>query len=342
MGQSEDVFRMTSNEMYQLPSEPSRQEEFKHIVINFILDQEERAKQLEEYMKMIITNFMQLSSEVTRGLKKIKGGGEQDEKNREDHKIPGHQVKASHLLMEFWPSIRDGGFNVGNMKVASIRDPKVKLAYWCIATTISGRKESTNRFTKIDLYYLYCIYTEGVICNIPYWLAKYIRRVREKNLIYGGMFVTRIARSFGLLTNEMRDALSVEPLPYVFKKKSLIAMRVIIELHNWVCVWPVVRADWEDDEAEEEAVGEATNEEARGSTEIYRNINQGDLQAQANWMYDNTVREFQYLSTRDNLDPHLQIDPFPWREADYPPYGYYGHMPPGYAYRPDPSHDGSS
>ncbi|GJU24497.1 hypothetical protein Tco_1163118 [Tanacetum coccineum] len=91
MGQSEDVFRMTSNEMYQLPSEPSRQEEFKHIVMNFILDQEERAKQLKEYMKMIISNFMQLSSEVTRRLKKIKGGGEQDEKIREDYKIPRHQ-----------------------------------------------------------------------------------------------------------------------------------------------------------------------------------------------------------------------------------------------------------
>ncbi|GJX02354.1 hypothetical protein Tco_0186267 [Tanacetum coccineum] len=88
-------------------------------------------------------------------------------------------VKASHLLMEFWPSIRDGGFNVGNTKVESIKDPKVKLAHRCIATTISGRKESTNRVTKIDLYYLYCIYTEGVVYNIPYWLEKYLRTVKE-------------------------------------------------------------------------------------------------------------------------------------------------------------------
>ncbi|GKC05383.1 hypothetical protein Tco_0996993, partial [Tanacetum coccineum] len=34
------------------------------------------------------------------------------------------------------------------------------------------------------------------------------------------------------------------------------------------------------------------------------------------------------MSTRDNLEPHLQIDPFPGFEADYPPYGYHGHMPP--------------
>ncbi|GKD75163.1 hypothetical protein Tco_1333445 [Tanacetum coccineum] len=37
--------------------------------------------------------------------------------------------------------------------------------------TLNG-KESTNMVTEIDIYYLYCIYTQGVIGNIPYWLAK--------------------------------------------------------------------------------------------------------------------------------------------------------------------------
>ncbi|GJU34773.1 zinc finger, CCHC-type containing protein [Tanacetum coccineum] len=69
MGRSESVFWMTTNEMYRPPSEPSCQEEFEHIVMNFILDHEKRVKQLEEYMKVIVGDFMQLSSEVTRGLK---------------------------------------------------------------------------------------------------------------------------------------------------------------------------------------------------------------------------------------------------------------------------------
>ncbi|GKB89009.1 hypothetical protein Tco_0961281 [Tanacetum coccineum] len=71
MGRSEDVFGISSDIMYQLPLEPSRQEEFDHIVMNFILDQEERVKQLEEYMEVIMGDFMQLSSEVTRRLKGI-------------------------------------------------------------------------------------------------------------------------------------------------------------------------------------------------------------------------------------------------------------------------------
>nr|GEV77394.1 retrovirus-related Pol polyprotein from transposon TNT 1-94 [Tanacetum cinerariifolium] len=53
----------------------------------------------------------------------------------------------------------DRGFNVGNTKVASIKDPMVKLAHRCIATTIARRKETTHRVAEIDLYYLYYVYT---------------------------------------------------------------------------------------------------------------------------------------------------------------------------------------
>ncbi|GJR48145.1 hypothetical protein Tco_1316248 [Tanacetum coccineum] len=93
-----------------------------------------------------------------------------------------------------------------------------------------------------------------------------------------------------------------------------------------ICIWLTTHI--EDDEAGEEAEGEATNMRAGGSAEMYQNMSQGDWQVhqarwvdqqdecweqfdawrgqqetQANWMYDHTVREFQYLSTRDNLEP---------------------------------------
>ncbi|GJT44552.1 hypothetical protein Tco_0953267 [Tanacetum coccineum] len=90
---------------------------------------------------------------------------------------------------------------------------------------------------------------------------------------------------------------------------------VIMELYEGECCWPATRGVVEEDEGhDEKGDGEGGNERAGGS----------------------------HMSTRDNLEPHLQIDPFPGFEADYPPYGYHGHMPPGYTYRPDPSHDGSS
>ncbi|GJY38172.1 hypothetical protein Tco_0424536 [Tanacetum coccineum] len=57
MEKSESEFGMTSNTVYQLPSEPSRQEEFENLVMNFILDQEEKVKQLEEYMGLVPQSF---------------------------------------------------------------------------------------------------------------------------------------------------------------------------------------------------------------------------------------------------------------------------------------------
>ncbi|GJZ67412.1 hypothetical protein Tco_0630652 [Tanacetum coccineum] len=66
-------------------------------------------------------------------------------------------------------------FNVGNIKAQSIRNPRIKLAHRCITMTITGRKETTNHVIEIDLFYPYCIFGDGVVCNIPYWLAKYLK-----------------------------------------------------------------------------------------------------------------------------------------------------------------------
>ncbi|GKD20398.1 hypothetical protein Tco_1222101, partial [Tanacetum coccineum] len=237
-------------------------------------------------------------------------------------------VNSTHLTHLFWPSIRDDMFNVGNTKAKSIRDPRINLVHRCITMTITGRKEITNRVTEIDLFYLYCIFGEGVVCNIPYWLAKYLKGVRDKSVIFEGMFVTKIARSFGLLTEEMVSVLNREPPSHVYRKKSLVKMEVIMELHEGECCWPITRGVVEEDKGDdEEGDGEGGNEGAGGSADIYRNMSTGD---------------WQHMSTLENLEPHLQIDPFPEFEADYPPYGHNRHMPPGYTYHPDPSQDSSS
>nr|GEX47431.1 hypothetical protein [Tanacetum cinerariifolium] len=93
--------------------------------------------------------------------------------------------------------------DVATLSVKSIRDLRIKLGHRCITMTIIGRKETTNRVTKIDLFYLYCIFGEGVVCNILYWLTKYLKGIRDKSVIFKGMFVTKIAWSFGLLIEKM-------------------------------------------------------------------------------------------------------------------------------------------
>ncbi|GKE54441.1 hypothetical protein Tco_1489597 [Tanacetum coccineum] len=135
-------------------------------------------------------------------------------------------VSSTHLTHLFWPGIGDARFDVGNTKVKSIRNPRIKLAHRCNMMTIAGRKETTKRVTEIDLFYLYCIFE--------------------------GMFVTRIAQSFGLLTNEMVSVLSREPTPHVYRKTSLVKMGVIMELHEGECCWPATREVVEEGEGDVE------------------------------------------------------------------------------------------
>ncbi|GJW15434.1 zinc finger, CCHC-type containing protein [Tanacetum coccineum] len=175
-----------------------------------------------------------------------------------------------------------------------------------------GRKPPM--ITKIDLFYLYCIFEEGIVFNIPYWLAKYLKGMGDKSVIFGGMFVTKIAQSFGLLTNELASVLNRESPPHVYRKTSLVKMGVIMELYEGECCWPATRGVAGEGEGDdEEGDGEGGNEGVGGSADIYLHMSQGDWQQdeRAHQMYDHTVRQFQHLSTRDNLEPHLQIDPFP-------------------------------
>ncbi|GKB75100.1 hypothetical protein Tco_0936512 [Tanacetum coccineum] len=69
MGKSGDLCGLTRNTMRQLPLEPSHQDVFKSLITNFIIDQEEKVRQLEEYICVIGSDFMQLSLEVAEKLK---------------------------------------------------------------------------------------------------------------------------------------------------------------------------------------------------------------------------------------------------------------------------------
>nr|GEZ98096.1 zinc finger, CCHC-type [Tanacetum cinerariifolium] len=122
-------------------------------------------------------------------------------------------------------------------------------------------------------------------------------------------------------------ALSVESPTQVFGKKSMVAMEIIIELAAGECHWPATRPAQPQQQEQANEKEEADGRWGQLETWMTRQEQRSD------WTYAHTVRQMQYLSMRDHLDPHMQIDPFPGREADYPPIGYTRPMPPGYDYR---------
>nr|GEY93104.1 hypothetical protein [Tanacetum cinerariifolium] len=71
-------------------------------------------------------------------------------------------VRDERKILEFWSTIGDGEFVVGRPTARSIWNPKVRFAHRCITTTISGRKESTQRVTMRDLFSIYYIYEDSL------------------------------------------------------------------------------------------------------------------------------------------------------------------------------------
>ncbi|GJW70822.1 hypothetical protein Tco_0127739 [Tanacetum coccineum] len=142
-------------------------------------------------------------------------------------------VKTSLMLLEFWPTIRDGSFNIGNTKGGK----KARIESLRLTSTIYIASTPVRSFTTFPI---------------------------------------------GLLS-ELRNALTIEPPPHVFKKKLLIAMGVIMELHNGGCCWPAtpeakVKEEDDGDDGGDEAVGGGYmgHEGVRGSADIYHNMIQGD------------------------------------------------------------------
>ncbi|GJW01196.1 hypothetical protein Tco_1556447 [Tanacetum coccineum] len=111
MGKSESVFLLTTNKMCRPPIEPSRQEEFEHIVMNFIYNQEERIRQLENYMQDITDEFMKFSSEVALRLKeKIKESESKLRKIKKIIKYPDTKVLENSTKRNFFENLEKKAF----------------------------------------------------------------------------------------------------------------------------------------------------------------------------------------------------------------------------------------
>ncbi|GJZ03782.1 MAK10-like protein [Tanacetum coccineum] len=144
---------------------------------------------------------------------------------------------------------RDVATLSGLRRVETVNSTHLTYLFW---PSIGDDRRNTNRVTEIDLFYLYCIFGEEVVCNIPYWLAKYLKGIRDKVVIFRGMFVTKIAWSFGLLTEEMVSVLNREPPPHVYRNKLLVKIGVIMKLHEGEYCWPVTRGVVKEDGGDDE------------------------------------------------------------------------------------------
>ena len=80
-----------------------------------------------------------------------------------------------------------------------------------LVNTVHQRKSSHDKVDKIDLWLLQHIVIDDCFINIPFVLAKMFvddRGYREKSGLLFGQYITRLARSHGVLSERVVNSLT--------------------------------------------------------------------------------------------------------------------------------------
>ncbi|GKB91281.1 hypothetical protein Tco_0963553 [Tanacetum coccineum] len=286
--------------MYRPPFEPSRQEEFEHIVMNFIFDQEERIGQLKNYMQVITEEFMEFSSEVARRLKeRIKENDNKTRKIKKITKYPDTKVLENSAKHNFLENLEKKTFptpvnllqlakELGTLggKPPHLAKKQWKKRYEPLHKGVTFRLGGVEReMSLLEFGWRVGLYTERESRDVM--TLSGLRRAETVNSTHlTHLFWPSIGDDKFNVGNTKAKSIRDPRIKLAHQKKSVVKMGVIMELHKGESCWPATRGVIEEDEGDdEEGDGEGGNEGDEGSADIYRNMSAGDWQfRQARWM----------------------------------------------------------
>ncbi|KAL7605091.1 hypothetical protein Lser_V15G17612 [Lactuca serriola] len=116
----------------------------------------------------------------------------------------------------WWNTIGNKVYIPKSAQEGSIQSPIHRLIHRLISSTINQRKDD-DKVSNLDVFFLWSIITPDVFCNIPWCIASYLSegavKDRKTSRINGGMFVTRLANSFGLMNRGAWNFMTLIPTP---------------------------------------------------------------------------------------------------------------------------------
>ncbi|KAJ0804223.1 hypothetical protein HanPI659440_Chr02g0035641 [Helianthus annuus] len=144
----------------------------------------------------------------------------------------GLVVVEKPTLVGFWQVIAGADHwehEKSKGRVSFVRDPLYRYLHHLLATSISARGYSREWCTTTDLFFLYCLLYRRP-CALAHGLAQYYASAhhrQERGFLYGGAYVTVIARSLGLVPHQDPHLRTPAIMPTRMGMPSLWGMRVI-------------------------------------------------------------------------------------------------------------------
>jgi hypothetical protein len=126
---------------------------------------------------------------------------------------------------DFWNSIATLDRGRAARRIECVGDPLVRYIFKVLSEMIRGRANEYNGATNTDLLHLYSIF-QSVPCNIAYSLIQYFSYYQRRvpSYLMGGSFITRLARSRGLLTDQTLLMLSPPRFPDFVKFNEVVVV----------------------------------------------------------------------------------------------------------------------
>ena len=181
------------------------------------------------------------------------------------------------LDVQFWRGISNHEYNTRDSSESQIRNPVFRFLHRLITFSIN-HKHHGDKVPIQNLFYLWTLITPGVCCDLPYMLARFMGKKaansRPGSPITGGHLVTRLARSYQILTHDFVRNLTRFP-DTDLTIQVLGVMRAVVNIGGRFVIPPI------DDEQEEVQPGQQPparprrrNVRARGEVERERAASQ--------------------------------------------------------------------
>ncbi|PWA53697.1 retrotransposon Orf1 [Artemisia annua] len=209
----------------------------------------------------------------------------------------------------FWSRIAQGRYDIRHLREMHISSPIHRILHKMISYSITSRSD-TSSVTKMDLWYLSNILNKDKHCNVAHCLASYLTEAAwntRTSPIYGGHFVTRLAKSYPFFTNAFRIELTPEQPMTLIDQTSLIYMKVlhkdvrsrVLTLCNpWDSGDPENEGLDENEDEEEDALPTQERDPAMAEisvhvTNVERDID--NMKGTMNWLQHSMIRVFNHL-----------------------------------------------
>ncbi|KAI3824505.1 hypothetical protein L1987_05965 [Smallanthus sonchifolius] len=129
---------------------------------------------------------------------------------------------------QFWHEFGFGMYDPSLTKASSLRDSLHCVFHRCIVYSISGRGQGETVVNLRELFYLFCLVRPRT-CNLAHSIAGYLVNSSGRDVtstICGGHFVTKLARHFQLLTDDLKGDLTTVAETVVMTVQTLRNMHV--------------------------------------------------------------------------------------------------------------------